>query len=65
MPRPTKKHMNPYRIDIAENSQMGGYDVCLQVGALKSEKQAKEFADLLNEWMQINASPDAWSQKFQ
>lgn len=42
---------NPFKIEFAKNTQMGGYDVILQVGALKDEKEAKQFADVLAEWM--------------
>lgn len=46
-----KREINPFKIDIAQNFAMGGYDLMLQVGGLKDEKEAKQFADVLAEWM--------------
>jgi hypothetical protein len=43
--------LNPFKIDIAHNGQMGGYEVLLQVGGLKDERQAQRFADVLIAFM--------------
>ncbi len=42
---------NPFKIDLAKNEHMGCYDVMLQVGGLKDEAQAKQFADALSDWL--------------
>jgi hypothetical protein len=46
-----KKEINPFKIDIAQNFAMNSYDLILQVGGLKDENEAKQFADVLAEWM--------------
>lgn len=57
-----KPTTNPFRIDLAKNPAMGGYDVMLQVGGLKDEKEAKAFADCLADWM---TETGGWKQKVQ
>lgn len=46
-----KEFPNPFKIEIAQNEAMGGYDVILQVGGMTDNKQAKQFADMLAAWM--------------
>jgi hypothetical protein len=53
---------NPFKIEIAENKPMGGYDLILQVGGLRDEKQAKQFADILAEWM---VAEGGWKSRVQ
>jgi len=50
-PLPFGKEKKPFKIQYAKNETMGSYDVVLQVGGLKDEKQAKLFADYLAKWM--------------
>lgn len=47
----TNSMENPFKIDIAENKPMKAWDLVLQVGGLKTEKQAKQFADALSDWL--------------
>lgn len=47
----SKDSTNPFKIDLAKNPAMGGYDVVLMVGGLKDEREAKAFADVLAAWM--------------
>lgn len=42
---------NPFKIDMARNEQFDAFEVCLQVGGFKTEKQAKKFAAVLADFM--------------
>jgi hypothetical protein len=53
---------NPFKIEIAHNEPMNGFDVVLQVGGLRDEKEAKQFAECLAEWM---TAEGGWKQRFQ
>lgn len=53
---------NPFQISYAKNEIMGGYDVMLQVGALKDEEEAKAFGEALSEWM---TQEGGWKQHVQ
>lgn len=57
-----KQSTNPFRIDIAENEVMGGYDVMLSVGALKDKQEAERFAEILADWM---TQESGWKARIQ
>jgi hypothetical protein len=57
-----KDKLNPFKIDIAQNFAMGGYDLMLQVGGIKDETEAKQLADALAEWM---TETGGWKAKVQ
>ena len=59
-----KEGMNPFKISIASNEVMGGYDVTLQVGGLKDEAQAKRFADILTDWL-VEGGAVGWFERVQ
>ena len=42
---------NPFQISYAENPHMGGFDVMLQVGNLKSKEECEQFGEALSRWM--------------
>lgn len=52
---------NPYMIDMGKNNKMNCYEVRLTIGNF-TEKEAKEAAKFLNEWMQEN-SEKGWSSR--
>lgn len=59
-----KPYPNPFKIDIAENKPMNGFDVALQVGGFTSNKQAQAFADLLVKFM-TDDGEHGWHARFQ
>lgn len=58
------KVSHPFKIEIAQNGQMGRFDVLLQVGGLKDKEQALQFAEMLAQWMTDNGQI-GWIQRAQ
>jgi hypothetical protein len=59
-----KEPTNPFQIQIGHNPQMGCFEIMLQVGNIKSKKDAEAFADVLRDWM-IQDSDTAWAKRVQ
>lgn len=59
-----KDDMNPFQIQIGYNAQMGCHEIMLQVGGIKSKKDAEAFAEVLRDWM-VQDSKSAWAKRVQ
>jgi hypothetical protein len=53
---------NPFKIEMTQNTQMGAWEIVLQVGGFPSKDEAQKAAKVLAEYM---AERDGWSERVQ
>lgn len=53
---------NPFRIEMTKNTEMGAWEIVLQVGGFKTRREAEESAKVIAEFM---ANDGGWTDRVQ